>query len=276
MVLALIAVALLGPPADPVDAASAPTATSATPSTPPSASPPDAPAASPTASPDPGPAAGASPAPAAPAAPGAEPAAAAPGAQPKPAEIRTPEEREHGGWRRALGMGFHSTTFWSNEGNHYTFHSISLGYLQSANRSGLFFQVFALLPLQGRQDGNVYPINDYYGTHYGFDVLAGWQWRWNASDVLEAEAGPGLHTELLMLTGREGYRNFSALPFGVGGSGILRWKTSRKAWSWPIDLGVYGSAAFDVYDPLHANDLRRGFTFRGGLLAGLQPEWATW
>lgn len=175
------------------------------------------------------------------------------------------------GWREGLAPGLHSTTFWSQSHHQYTFHSFSVGVLASWGQRGPFVHASWLLPLQGREDGNVYAIGRYYRMHYGGDFLAGWQWRWQQGP-LEAEAGGGPHATFLALKGVEGYRDFSASPLGLGGQGTLRWRTGRGLGRWPVTLAVYGSAAMDFYDPFHGNDLRHGFTFRAGLLVGLEPR----
>lgn len=177
--------------------------------------------------------------------------------------------QDHGGWRHALGLGPHSTTFFSEEGSQYTFHSGSLGYLGSLGARGAFLHAFALVPLQARQDGSVYATGDYYRRRAGGDLLLGWQWRWSVRRDLEAEAGPGLHGTLIYLPGEIGYRDFSALPLGLGAGGVLRWGTGAQRLSRTVTVGAYASAAFDFYDPLRADDLAHGFTFRTGLLVGL-------
>jgi hypothetical protein len=187
-----------------------------------------------------------------------------------PAEPPAAGPRE--GWRQGMGLGWHGTTFWSNESSHFTFHSLDLSYLVSWGDSGIFIRGSALLPLQGQQDGRVYPASDYYGLRFGGDLLAGWQWRWTAPWNLEVEGGPGLHTTFLWLRGAPGYTSFSAFPIGLGGAGQVRWNSGARVGSWPFSVGAFGSAAYDLFDPAHANDLRRGLTFTAGVLAGLQAR----
>jgi hypothetical protein len=197
----------------------------------------------------------------------AAPAAASAGADPdREAEEPRPDHR---GWRHALGLGPHSTTFFSEEGSQYTFHSGSLGYLGSLGARGVFLHAFALVPLQARQDGHVYSTANYYRRRAGGDLLLGWQWRWSVRSDLEAEAGPGLHGTLIYLPGEVGYRDFSALPLGLGAGAVLRWGTGVERLSRSVTVGAYASAAFDFYDPLRADDLAHGFTFRAGLIVGL-------
>jgi len=177
---------------------------------------------------------------------------------------------DHGGWHHAVGLGPHSTTFFSKEGSQYTFHSGSLGYLGSRGaRAGPFVHVFALMPLQARQDGHVYSTANYYRRRSGVDLLAGPQWRWSVRGDVEAEAGPGLHGTLIYLPGKSGYRDFSALPLGLGAGAVLRWPTGGQRFSRPVTVGAYASAAYDFYDPMRADDLAHGFTFRAGVIVGL-------
>jgi hypothetical protein len=202
-----------------------------------------------------------------PAAPTSEPEGTAPSSPSSPAGA----EVDLRGWRQDLALGLHTTTFWSNTDHHYTFHSLSLGYLASWGRRGLFVHATGLLPLQGREDGHVFAVSSFYSAHYGGDLLTGYQWRWRARRTVEAEAGAGPHATFLVLKGVTGYRDFSASPLGLGGEAMLRWRTGHKLSRWPLTVGVYGSAAVDFYDPFHGNDLRHGFTFRAGVSLGLEP-----
>jgi hypothetical protein len=172
------------------------------------------------------------------------------------------------GWRHAIGVGGHSTTFFSKEGSQYTFHSATLGYLGSIGRYGAFWHVSALLPFQARQDGAVYATANYYRRRTGGDLLVGAQGRWSIRGA-ELEAGPGLHATLIYLPGRPGYRDFSAFPLGLGGGAVLRWRTSAHRLSRVVTWGAYASAAYDFRDPAHAEDLAHGFTFRLGVVIGL-------
>jgi hypothetical protein len=196
----------------------------------------------------------------------AAPAAASAGTEDLEAEA---PRVAHRGWRHALGVGPHSTTFFSERGSQYTFHSGSLGYLGSLGARGVFLHAFALVPLQARQDGGVYSTANYYRRRAGGDLLLGWHWRWSVRSELEAEAGPGLHGTLIYLPGEVGYRDFSALPLGLGAGGILRWATGVRRFSRSVTVGAYASAAFDFYDPAHADDLTHGLTFRAGVALGL-------
>ena len=175
------------------------------------------------------------------------------------------------GWRRDAWTGLHTETFWSRAGSHYTVHSLGVGVLSSWGGRGLFLHLTGLLPLQARQDGRVYAVNDFYRLHYGGDLLTGYQWRWCATRAVEAEAGGGLHGAFLLLKGREGYRDFSASPLGLGGAAILRWRTAGRLGTWPVTVALAASTALDLYDPFHGNDLRDGFTFRLGVVVGLIP-----
>lgn len=196
-------------------------------------------------------------------------AGSAPADLPAPAGDRRAANEGRGGTRHALGLGWHGTTFFSQRGSQYTFHSESLGYMGSFSASGPFVHAFALLPVQARQDGRVYATGDYYRRRTGGDLLLGWQWRFAVRRGVEGEAGPGLHGTLIWLPARRGYRDFSAMPLGVGGGGQLRWRTGARAFSRPVTLGAYASAAMDLWDPLRANDLDHGFTFRLGVVAGV-------
>jgi hypothetical protein len=172
------------------------------------------------------------------------------------------------GWRHAVGLGGHSTTFFSKEGSQYTFHSASLGYLGSIGRYGAFWHLTALLPLQARQDGAAYATSNYYRRRSGGDLLLGAHGRWAVRGA-ELEAGPGFHATFIYLPGQPGYTDFTAFPLGVGAGAVLRWRTSASRLSRAVTVGAFGSVAYDFRDPAHADDLSHGFTFRFGIAVGL-------
>jgi hypothetical protein len=194
----------------------------------------------------------------------ADPAAAAAGVPEAQAPLPEAQDAEpdenlvaHGGWRHAVALGPHSTTFFSDEGSQYTFHSGSLGYLGSLGARGAFLHLFLLMPLQARQDGHIYATANYYRRRSGGDLLLGPEWRGTFRRA-EAEAGPGLHGTLIYLPGKPGFRDFSALPLGGGIAGSLRWKTRASRFSRAVTVGTYASVAYDF-----------GFTLRAGVLVGL-------
>jgi hypothetical protein len=173
------------------------------------------------------------------------------------------------GPRHVLALGWHGTSFFSTRGSHYVFHSAALGYLGSFGTRGPFVHATALLPLQARQDGRVYATGDFYGPRTGGDLLVGWQWRWRVQGA-ELEAGPGLHATLLWLPGKTGYRDFSALPMGVGAMTTVRWRGRARVLSRAMTIGAHGSVAYDFHDPLRADDLSHGVTSRAGVLVGVE------
>lgn len=207
--------------------------------------------------------------PAPPAGEGEAPAGVAPAPGPEPEPAPAPRRDDRRGERHALALGAHGMTFFSNEGSQYTFYSASLGYLGSFGSRGLFLHALALLPLQARQDGHVYDTSDYYRRRTGLDLLIGWQWRFIMGTGVELEAGPGLHTTLLYLPGKSGYRDFSALPMGLGGGAVLRFATGARYHGWPMVVGAYARGSFDLYDRLRSDDLSHGFTFSAGAIFGL-------
>ena len=125
------------------------------------------------------------------------------------------------------------------------------------------------MPLQARQDGEAYATANYYRRRSGGDLLIGPEWRWSVRGDLEAEAGPGLHGTFIYLPGKSGYRDFSAVPLGVGAGAVLRWPTRAERLSRVVTVGTYASVAYDLYDPMHADDLTHGFTLRLGVIVGL-------
>jgi hypothetical protein len=74
---------------------------------------------------------------------------------------------------------------------------------------------------------------------------------------------------LLYLPGRPGYRDFTALPLGLGVGASLRWRTSREQFSRQVTVGTTASIAYDFRDPAHSEDLSHGLTFRIAIAVGL-------
>jgi hypothetical protein len=179
---------------------------------------------------------------------------------------RPPEGPE--GPRHLVTFGWEGTSFESREGSHYAFQSAALGWAGSWGPRGPFAQITALLPFQARQDGVVYTTRDYYDRRVGGDLLAGWQRRRALPYDAEGEAGAGVHATILYLPAKAGYRDFSAMPVGVGATGVLRWRTGRTAWNRRTTVGLVGAGAFDFWDPLRSNDLRLGWSLRLGLAVG--------
>ncbi len=175
---------------------------------------------------------------------------------------------DHHGWRHALALGPHSTTFFSREGSQYTFHSASLGYLGSVGAFGAFLHAFLLMPLQARQDGHVYATGNYYRTRSGGDLMTGPEWRFSFRGA-EAEVGPGLHGSFIYLPGKQGFADFTALPLGLGAAAVVSWETRAERLSRAVTVGTYAGLAYDFWDPMHAGDLAHGFTFRVGAIVGL-------
>ncbi len=173
------------------------------------------------------------------------------------------------GWRHAFSPAWHMATFSSREDSHYTFHSLSVGYLMSVNASGPFVHLSWVIPLQARQDGRVNAISSLYQNSGGIDALLGWQWRFTLSEAMELESGPGFHFNALNLGGLPGLTNFNALQLGLGGMGVFRWRPRWKPASVGWSVGVVGALALDVYDPLRSNDLKLGVVTRFGAVVGV-------
>jgi len=181
----------------------------------------------------------------------------------------TPEADPRDGWRHEFSPAWHMATFWSKEGSHYTFHSVSIGYLMSVNAAGPFLHLSWVIPLQARQDGRVHSVSSAYQNAGGVDLLLGWQWRKTVTQEIEFEGGPGLHLNVLNLGGKPGLTNFNALQLGPGGMTILRWRPGWRPHKVGWTVGAVGALGIDLYDPLRSNDLRIGVTLRMGVLLGV-------
>jgi hypothetical protein len=173
------------------------------------------------------------------------------------------------GWRHEFSPAWHMATFWSKEGSHYTFHSLSIGYLMSVNAAGPFLHLSWVIPLQARQDGGVHSVSSAYQNAGGVDLLLGWQWRKTVTQEIEFEGGPGLHMNALNLGGKPGLTNFNALQLGPGGMTVLRWRPGWRPHKVGWTVGAVGALGIDLYDPLRSNDLRIGVTLRMGVLLGV-------
>ena len=151
----------------------------------------------------------------------AAPAAARAGADRPAPRGRGARAPDHGGWRHALGLGPHSTTFFSEEGSQYTFHSGSLGYLGVARRRAArsCTRSCSCRSRRARTGTSTPPATTTAGASGG-DLLLGWQWRWSVPRGPRGGGGPGPARDLhLPARGSPGYRDFSALPLGLGRGG---------------------------------------------------------
>jgi hypothetical protein len=182
--------------------------------------------------------------------------------------VEGPAPYGHTGWRHEIDLGAHTTHFSSKAGSHYEFNSATLGYAGSYGLTGPFVRFALLLPIQASQDGSTYATANYYRHREGGDLLFGIQHRWTVRST-ELEAGPGVHAMLIYLPGRPGYRDFSALPLGLGVGASLRWRTDKERLSRQVTVGTTASIAYDFRDPAHSEDLSRGFTFRIAIAVGL-------
>lgn len=174
------------------------------------------------------------------------------------------------GPRHFFSFGWQGIDFMSREYTHYSFASGTIGYLGSWGRSGPLLHVNALLPIHASEEGVEYSPTDYYRSRIGGDVLLGWQLRQEISGRVEGEAGVGYHNTFIWLPGKTGYQNFSANPMGIGVEGTLRWWSGKVAFGRKVVFAAVASGAVDFYDPLHANDLRSGFTFGLAFAASLE------
>jgi hypothetical protein len=199
------------------------------------------------------------------------------GAAAQPTEEAAPElsraadaDDPRAGWRHEFSPAWHMATFWSKEqGSHYTFHSLSIGYLMSVNAAGPFLHLSWVIPLQARQDGRVHSVSSLYQNGGGIDLLLGWQWRKTVTPEIEFEGGPGLHLNVLNLGGKPGLTNFNALQLGPGGMTVLRWRPGWRPHKVGWTVGAVGALGIDLYDPLRSNDLRIGVALRMGVLLGV-------
>jgi hypothetical protein len=190
--------------------------------------------------------------------------------EPPPAAEAVAEKADpRNGWRHEFSPAWHMATFWSKEDSHYTFHSLSIGYLMSVNQSGPYVHLSWVIPLQARQDGQVHSVSSIYQNGGGIDLLLGWQWRKTLTQEIEFEGGPGFHMNALNLGGKPGLTNFNALQLGPGGMTILRfrpgWRPAKVGWT----VGAVGALAFDLWDPLRSNDLKFGVVLRLGVVLGV-------
>jgi hypothetical protein len=186
-----------------------------------------------------------------------------------PAPLSPPPRPSLGGWRHAFAVGAQVNGLTSKEDSTYQFRCASFGYHGSIGARGAFLDLAYLVPLQARQDGATYTTGDYYRTRAGLDLLVGFNWRWALPRDLEVEAGPGLHATVIYLPGKDNYRDFTASPFGLGAAGAVAWRTGARWLGRAVTVGGSVGAAWDLRDPIHANDLAHGWMVRGAVTVGL-------
>ena len=165
-----------------------------------------------------------------------------------------------------LGFTYDFASITSKVPSSYSFHAPAFTWTMSgAEPSGWAAQVSLLIPAQARQDGAIYAATRFYKRFWGLDALVGRAWRFPLTERLELEGGGGAHLNTLALTAIDGYRDWTSLTAGLGGSGLVRYRTTGAFFARPLSVSAFSSLSVDFLDLLRGGDLRWGVHFAAGV-----------
>ena len=150
----------------------------------------------------------------------------------------------------------------TTEGDVYNFYSPGVNYTFNARKQfGFFSSVSILFPRRSNQNGESYKTSDYYKRKLGTDLMMGAGMKFNTSERFCLVPSFGVHLNGIRLRGKELYKDFYNLSFGVGLNLQARYGISRH-----MDGTVFASTSWDFVDLIHQeNKLKNGFVLTLGL-----------
>lgn len=164
-----------------------------------------------------------------------------------------------------LGFSYDFTSVTSKEQSSYAFHSPALTWTMSgAEPAGWTAMASLLIPVQGRQDGEVVATSRYYRRFWGADGLLGRAYRINLGEGFDVEGGLGVHLNYVSLIGKEGYRDWNSFSGGLGVITTARWQLGQQFLGRPLSLGGFLNLSSDFFDLLHGGDLSWALNFSAG------------
>jgi hypothetical protein len=150
----------------------------------------------------------------------------------------------------------------TTKGDVYNFYSPGVNYTFNGRRQfGFFSSVSILFPRRSSQNGESYKNSDYYKRKIGADLMMGAGMKFKTSERLSLVPSFGVHLNGIRLRGKELYKDFYNLSFGVGLNLQARYGISRR-----MDGTAFVSASWDFVDLIHQeNKLQNGFVLTLGL-----------
>ena len=150
----------------------------------------------------------------------------------------------------------------TTEGDVYNFYSPGVNYTYNARKKfGFFSSVSILFPRRSSQNGESYKNSDYYKSKLGADLMMGAGMKFNTSERFSLVPSFGVHLNGIRLRGKELYKDFYNLSFGVGLNLQARYGISKR-----MDGTAFASTSWDFVDLIHKeNKLQNGFVLTLGL-----------
>ncbi len=150
----------------------------------------------------------------------------------------------------------------TTEGDVYNFHSTGINYtFNSRKEFGFFSSISILFPSRSSQNGESIKNSDYYDSKLGGDILMGAGMKFKTGEKFTLLPSVGVHLNGIRLRGKELYKDFYNLSFGVGLNLQARYGIGKR-----LDGTAFASTSWDFVDLIHQeNRLQNGFVLTLGL-----------
>jgi hypothetical protein len=147
-------------------------------------------------------------------------------------------------------------------GDVYNFYSPGINYtFNSKQNFGFFSSVSILFPRKSSQNGESIKNSDYYEKKLGGDLLMGAGMKFNTGEKFTLLPSVGLHINAIRLRGKELYKDFYNLSFGIGLNLQARYGIGKR-----LDGTAFASTSWDFVDLIHQeNRLQNGLILTFGL-----------
>ena len=150
----------------------------------------------------------------------------------------------------------------TTEGDVYNLHSPGINYtFNSRQEFGFFSSISILFPSRSSQNGESIKNSDYYESKLGGDFMMGAGMKFNTGEKFTLLPSFGVHLNAIRLRGKELYKDFYNLSFGVGLNLQARYGIGKR-----MDGTAFISTSWDFVDLIHQdNRLQNGFVLTLGL-----------
>jgi hypothetical protein len=157
---------------------------------------------------------------------------------------------------------YNMTHLSTTEGDVYNFYSPGINYTYNSRKEFGFFTSFSLLfPRKSSQNGESIKNSDYYDSKLGGDLMMGAGMKFETGEKVTLLPSFGLHLNGIRLRGKELYKDFYNLSFGVGINLQARYSIGKR-----LDGTAFASTSWDFVDLIHQeNRLQNGFILTLGL-----------
>ena len=150
----------------------------------------------------------------------------------------------------------------TTEGDVYNLHSPGFNYTFNARQDfGFFSSISVLFPRRSSQNGESIKNSDYYDSKLGGDLMMGAGMKFNTGEKFTLLPSVGVHLNAIRLRGKEMYKDFYNLSFGVGLNLQARYGLGNR-----LEGTAFASTSWDFVDLIHEeNRLQNGFVLTLGL-----------